>query len=96
MEIRKTMNGNQLTVQLDGRLDTVTSPILEKELDLNEVRELIFDLSGLQYISSAGLRVLLICQKQMNKQGRMAVKNVKPEILEIFEMTGFDGILSIE
>lgn len=98
MNIIKKQDGTTLTVALEGRLDTVTSPHLEGELRtaVNGVTELIFDLTGLEYISSAGMRVLLSAQKVMNRQGKMTIRNVKPEIMEIFEVTGFVDILSIE
>lgn len=98
MNIIKKQDGTTLTVALEGRLDTVTSPHLEGELRtaVNGVTELIFDLTGLEYISSAGLRVLLSAQKVMNRQGKMTIRNVKPEIMEIFEVTGFVDILNIE
>ncbi|MBR3018580.1 MAG: STAS domain-containing protein [Clostridia bacterium] len=97
MNIIKKQEGNTLTVTLEGRLDTVTSPQLEDELRtaLNGVTELVFDLAGLDYISSAGLRVLLTAQKTMNRQGKMTICGVKPEIMEIFEVTGFVDILNI-
>lgn len=98
MNIIKKQDGTTLTVALEGRLDTVTSPHLEGELRtaVNGVKELIFDLTGLEYISSAGLRVLLSAQKVMSRQGKMTIRNVKPEIMEIFEVTGFVDILNIE
>lgn len=98
MNIIKKQDGTTLTVALEGRLDTVTSPHLEGELRtaVNGVTELIFDLTGLEYISSAGMRVLLSAQKVMNRQGKMTIRNMKPEIMEIFEVTGFVDILSIE
>lgn len=98
MNIIKKQDGTTLTVALEGRLDTVTSPHLEGELRtaVNGVTELIFDLTGLEYISSAGMRVLLSAQKVMNRQGKMTIRNVKPEIMEIFEVTGFVDILNIE
>ena len=79
-------------------MDTTTSPKLEEEIraDIGGITELVFDLSELAYISSAGLRVLLAAQKIMNEQGTMTVKNVSDEIMEIFEMTGFSEILTIE
>lgn len=98
MNIIKKQDGTTLTVALEGRPDTVTSPHLEGELRtaVNGVTELIFDLTGLEYISSAGMRVLLSAQKVMNRQGKMTIRNVKPEIMEIFEVTGFVDILNIE
>ena len=98
MNIIKNTEGSTLTIALEGRLDTMTSPQLEGELRtaVNGISELIFDLGGLGYISSAGLRVLLSAQKVMNRQGSMTVRNVKAEIMEIFEVTGFVDILNIE
>lgn len=98
MTIEKTMNGNSLTVALSGRLDTTTAPELDAQLSgaLSGVTELIFDLSALEYMSSAGLRVFLSTQKTMQKQGKMIVKNVNETIMEIFEVTGFVDILTIE
>ena len=98
MTIQKTLQGNTLTVAPEGRLDTITSPQLESELraDTSNVTDLVFDLANLTYISSAGLRVLLSAQKAMNKKGTMVLRNVKPEIMEIFEITGFSSILTIE
>lgn len=98
MTINKTLDGDKLTIALEGRLDTTTSPQLEGELRsaVNGVSELVFDLDSLDYISSAGLRVLLSAQKVMNRQGSMVIRNVKPEIMEIFDVTGFVDILNIE
>ncbi len=98
LNIHKTENGNELTIALEGRLDTVTSPVLESELKstLEGVGKLVFDMEQLQYISSAGLRVLLSAQKTMNKQGSMLVKNASDDIKEIFDVTGFSDILTIE
>ncbi len=98
MNIVKTQDESKLTIALEGRLDTVTAPQLEGELRtaVNGVTELVFDLSALDYVSSAGLRVLLSAQKVMNKQGKMIIRNVKPEIMEIFDVTGFTDILNIE
>ena len=98
MNIIKTQEGSKLTIALEGRLDTVTAPQLEAELRtaVSGVSELIFDLATLDYVSSAGLRVLLSAQKVMNRQGSMVVRNVKPEIMEIFDVTGFVDILNIE
>ena len=98
MEILKTKEDSKLAIALKGRLDTVTAPQLEGELRtaVDGVTELVFDLAELDYVSSAGLRVLLSAQKVMNKQGSMTVRNAKPEILEIFEVTGFSDILNIE
>lgn len=97
MEIQKQKNGSNLTLALSGRLDTVTSGSLEAEVkDLAGVTDLVFDFADLQYISSAGLRVLLAAQKVMNKQGSMKVVHVCPDIMEVFEITGFSDILTIE
>lgn len=97
MEIVKQKEGSNLTIALEGRLDTTTSPQLEAELknSLDDVSELTFDLSKLEYISSAGLRVLLSAQKVMNKQGEMKVSGANDELKEIFEVTGFVDILNI-
>lgn len=98
MTINKTLNGKELLIALTGRLDTTTAPQLDEELkaSLGDVEDLKFDFSGLEYISSAGLRVLLSAQKEMNKKGSMLVKNCNEEIKEIFEVTGFVDILNIE
>lgn len=98
MTIEKIVNGSELTVILNGRLDTTTAPQLEAELkhNISGVETLIFDFSGLEYLSSAGLRVLLAAQKVMNKQGNMIVRHVNETISEIFEVTGFSDILTIE
>ncbi len=98
LNITKNTNGPELMIALEGRLDTVTSPVLESELQnsLTGVESLIMDMEKLQYISSAGLRVLLTAQKVMNKQGSMVVKNASDDIKEIFDVTGFSDILTIE
>lgn len=98
LNIEKTTNGTALTVALTGRLDTVTSPALEEDLKdgLNSVETLIIDMGALEYISSAGLRVLLAAQKTMNRQGEMKVIRVNDTIREIFEVTGFSDILTVE
>ena len=98
MKITKNMEGTKLTFALEGRLDTTTSPQLETEMhpDIDSATEVTFDLEKLQYISSAGLRVLLSAQKIMNKQGSMTIRNVCPEIMDIFDVTGFVDILNIE
>ncbi len=98
MTIEKNANGQQLIFTLTGRLDTTTTPKLESELKggLDGITELIFDFAKLEYISSAGLRALLSAQKTMNKQGKMIVKNVNETINEVFEITGFTDILTIE
>ena len=98
MNIQQTRNGNALTIAPEGRLDTMTAPELEAALKtaLEGVEELTFDFEKLDYISSAGLRVLLAAQKTMNRQGSMKVKNANEIIMEIFEVTGFSDILTIE
>lgn len=98
MKISKQQNGTSLTLALEGRLDTTTAPQLEAELRqaLDGITQLTMDLGGLAYISSAGLRVLLFAQKQMNKQGEMKVTNANEAVMEIFEVTGFSDILCIE
>ncbi len=98
LNIDKKKNGSELTVALTGRLDTTTSPDLETELrdGLAGVTALTMDLKDLEYISSAGLRVLLSAQKTMNRQGTMVVKNASEVVKEIFEVTGFTDILTIE
>lgn len=98
LNITKTAKDAALTVALAGRLDTVTAPELEAELkaSLDGVRELAIDLAELEYVSSAGLRVLLSAQKIMNKQGEMKVLHVSDTVMEIFEVTGFSDILTIE
>ena len=98
MKITEKSNGNQLCISLEGRLDTTTAPELEKVLSgsLEGVTELTFDMGALDYLSSAGLRILLGTQKRMNKQGSMKVMNVNETIMEIFEVTGVADILTIE
>lgn len=98
MEIIKKSEGNKLSVKLVGRLDTVTAPQLESQLkeDIGGVSDLVFDFSALDYVSSAGLRVLLSTQKIMNKQGSMVITNVNESVMEVFEVTGFVDLLTIE
>ena len=98
MTIEKNLNGAELTVTITGRLDTTTAPQLEAEFKQNigRVEKLVLDFAALEYLSSAGLRVLLAAQKVMNKQGEMIIKNVNDTINEIFEVTGFIDILTIE
>ena len=98
MDIIRNQNGSALTIALEGRLDTTTAPQLEAELKsaLSGTSELVFDFAKLDYISSAGLRVLLSAQKVMNKQGSMVVRNVNDVVGEVFEITGFCDILTIE
>lgn len=97
MTIEKKQEGTSLTVQLGGRLDTITAPELETALkELGGVEKLILDFENLEYISSAGLRVLLGTQKTMSKQGSMVIRHVNDVIMEVFEVTGFADILTIE
>ena len=98
MTINKSQKDNTLCINLEGRLDTMTAPELEAELNqsLGSVNELIFDFSKLDYISSAGLRVLLSAHKAMSGKGGMKVTNVNEIVQEVFEVTGFADILNIE
>lgn len=98
MTIEKNLNQTELTVKVVGRLDTTTAPELEASLkeSFEGFTKLVLDFSELEYLSSAGLRVLLQAQKTMNKQGEMIIKNVNETINEIFEVTGFIDILTIE
>ena len=98
LEIKKTKEQGKLLYELTGRLDTTTAPKLEEDIkaSLEGVTSLTLDLKTLDYISSAGLRVLLSAQKVMNKQGEMTVRNVNDSVMEIFEVTGFSDILTIE
>lgn len=98
MEIKKVKNGAELNLAVEGRLDTTTAPQLEAELkqNISGVETLVLDFANLEYLSSAGLRVLLAAQKVMNKQGEMIIRNVNETINEIFEVTGFIDILTIE
>ena len=95
MEIKK--NAEETVIEIVGRLDTTTAPALDKTIneDIGETKNLVLDLKGLEYISSAGLRVLLSTQKNMQQKGSMTVKNVCAEIMEVFEITGFADILTI-
>ena len=98
LNIEKAFDGSKLRVTLDGRLDTLSSPNLERELEsvIHDVTELVFDLEKLQYVSSAGLRVLLDAAQIMEEQGEMKVVNVSDSVMSIFSVTGFDEILTIE
>ena len=98
LNIKKEINGSDAIVTLEGRLDTTTAPQLENELKsfMESVSSLVFDFENLEYISSAGLRVLLTAQKFMSKQGSMKLIHVKEDVNEIFEVTGFSDILTIE
>ena len=99
MTIKKTVDGDKLVLDLEGRLDTTTAPQLENELkvSLYDIRELTLDMENLEYLSSAGLRVLLAAQRQMQKQqGNMVIVNVNEIIMEVFEVTGFVDIITIK
>ena len=98
MTIEKKINGEALTLIVSGRLDTQTASELEKELDsvLADIKELTFDFANLEYVSSAGLRVILKAQKAMNTQGSMKLTGVNDSIMEVFDITGFLDILTIE
>lgn len=98
MTINKKLDGTKLYAEVNGRIDTVTVTEADMILkaDLDKVTELILDFKGLDYISSAGLRLLLSLQKLMNKQGSMKIVNVNETVMEIFEVTGFSDILTIE
>ena len=98
MNIIKNTEEKVLTIAVEGRLDTVTAPELEEEIKNipDEVEALVLDFANLEYISSAGLRVLLSAQKTMSKKGSMKLIGVDPDIMEIFEVTGFSDILTIE
>lgn len=98
MTINKMTEGTKLTLALSGRMDTSTSPLLDAELEesLPGVEELVLDFAELSYLSSAGLRVLLSTQKIMARQGSMVLKNVNETVMEVFEITGFVDILTIE
>ena len=98
MNIEIKRSADVTVIGVSGRLDTITAPTLEKNIneDAADAKDLVLDMNGLEYISSAGLRVLLSAQKKMQKIGSMKLKNVGSEIMEIFEMTGFADILVIE
>ena len=98
MTIEIKRNTEETVIKLVGRLDTITAPALDKTIneDISDTKNLVFDLKDLEYISSAGLRVLLSAQKKFQKLGYMKVTNVCEEILAVFEMTGFADILTIE
>ena len=97
MNVNKIQQDANLIVEIEGRLDTSTAPQLEAELGaLDGVKELVLDFAKLEYISSAGLRVLLGAQKKMNVKGEMKIKNVNDTIMEVFDITGFADILTIE
>ena len=98
MTIEIKRSAEETVIKLAGRLDTTTAPALDKTIneDVADAKNLVLDVKAMEYISSAGLRVLLAAQKKMQKIGSMKVKNVCPEVMEVFEMTGFADILVIE
>ena len=98
MKIEMKRNAQEMIIVVEGRLDTITAPTLDNTINENiqDIETLILDFNGLEYISSAGLRVLLSTQKKMQKRGAMKVINVGAEIMDVFEMTGFADILTIE
>ncbi|MBR4670763.1 MAG: STAS domain-containing protein [Butyrivibrio sp.] len=98
LNIKKEKKEGEIKISLEGRLDTATSAQLDIEVQssLDNVEKLIFDLSGLEYISSAGLRVFLSAQKIMNKKGSIIVQNASEDVKDIFEMTGFSELFTIE
>ena len=98
MTIEKVLNGESAKIRVVGRLDTQTAPELEKEIDgvIANLKELTFDMAGLEYVSSAGLRVILKAQKIMNTKGSMKLIGVNDNIMEVFDITGFLDILTIE
>ena len=98
MKIVKELNDKQLTIKPVGEINSVTAPELEEVIknDLNGIKALIFDFSELEYLSSAGLRVLLVAQKLMNKKGPMSVRNVNSNVMEILDITGFSNVLDTE
>lgn len=95
IEIKKKQE--ETVIEIVGRLDTITAPALDKTIneDIGDTKNLILDVKGMEYISSAGLRVLLAAQKKMQKNGSMKIFNVCEEVMEVFEMTGFADILTI-
>ena len=98
MKITKQLNNKELTLYLEGELNSSTAPEFEAVIksDLNNVESLIIDLAKLSYLSSAGLRVLLVAQKIMNKNGKMVIRHVDEDVMEIFSLTGFSAVLDIE
>lgn len=98
MELKRNVQGTIMHIAIAGRIDTITAPQLEAELHANipGITELYLDFAGVEYISSAGLRVLLSAQKMMNRQGKMVISHVNETVMEVFDVTGFVDILTIE
>ena len=95
MDIQKKLDGTKLTVTVTGHIDTVTAPQLEAELALDGADELVFDISGVPYVSSAGLRVFLTAYKEMAKKGGMTITGAQPAVKEVFNITGFASIFKL-
>ena len=98
MKIISKRNGSTMEIALDGRLDTTTAPELEKEVrgKLAGITELVFDFSEVEYVSSAGLRIMMLAKKELKAGGIMKVRNANELILEVFEVTGFSDVVTIE
>lgn len=98
MTINKELNDKELTIKLEGELNTTTAPMLEDviKIELEGITSLILDFAKLEYISSAGLRMILVAQKIMDRQGKMVIRHANKSILEVFDITGFSSILNIE
>ena len=98
MKLEKTINNNELTIAVSGRLDTMTAPELDNEIRLSSdsITSLVLDFANLEYVSSAGLRVILSIHKTLSKKEGLVVKNVNETVAEVFEVTGFSDILTIE
>jgi len=97
MEVNKIVNDNNMEVVVKGRIDTVTAPILDSEINsVENITNLVINFKDVEYVSSAGLRVLLSSQKKFNKLGKMVITNVCEDVMEVFDMTGFSDILTIE
>ena len=98
LNIKQERDGEKLSIIIEGRLDTTTAPELEKEVTAipGEVKELVFDIHSLEYVSSAGLRVLLSAHKMMSKRGRMVLSGANENVMEVFDVTGFSSIFNIE
>ena len=98
MNINKKLNGSELLFELEGSIDSTSAPELDKVINesIKDVESLILDFKNVDYISSAGLRVLLVAYKTMAKQGKMVVRHPNSNVMDIFSMTGFDNILTIE
>lgn len=98
MKINKDLKDGNLILYIEGEINSFTAPELEEVIknDLNGVKSLVFDLKDVEYLSSAGLRVLLVAHKVMSKQGKMSLRHVNQSVMEVFDITGFSNILDIE